>query len=276
MRVPDHWGIIGFPISHSLTPRLFEIVGKYVGIEGSNNLSIETQNIEDFITNSLPILNEYDEEATIWLSCTTPMKHEIRFLCDHIFDEPRGPNGELIDGWPINQLMKLGKIWYGTNTDGSGFVAAIEHIGIKVKGTILKIKGGGSTAISIATAWSASGGKIIPVEGRRKLINQDTAHDSWKPWRNSIIEDCYADLAIDVDVINPTKKKIERWTDAKRFLSITYNEKSSIDDFGVIMVSAQHLEAWKGIFTKKNSSWTKSNSEVKLPTLSQILELLDN
>ena len=84
MRVPDHWGIIGFPISHSLTPRLFEIVGKYVGIEGSNNLSIETQNIEDFITNSLPILNEYDEEATIWLSCTTPMKHEIRFLCDHI------------------------------------------------------------------------------------------------------------------------------------------------------------------------------------------------
>ena len=29
MKTPAYWGIAGFPISHSLTPRLFEIVGEH-------------------------------------------------------------------------------------------------------------------------------------------------------------------------------------------------------------------------------------------------------
>ena len=71
MKTPAYWGIAGFPITHSLTPRLFQIVGRYLGITDVISVFIEAENIEEFTTKIDQI------EGDIWLSCTTPLKHSI-------------------------------------------------------------------------------------------------------------------------------------------------------------------------------------------------------
>ena len=47
MKTPAYWGIAGSPIAHSLTPRLFKIVGEYVGISGIQSVFIEAKSIDE-------------------------------------------------------------------------------------------------------------------------------------------------------------------------------------------------------------------------------------
>ena len=100
------------------------------------------------------------------------------------------------------------------------------------------MRGGGSAARAIAAAWAAEGGSIISVEGRRPLVSG--------PWDSAIISDGEAALAIDLDAAAGGGESAE--LPAKQQVSISYGEEASKNDFAVIMVVAQHLEAWKRIF----------------------------
>jgi hypothetical protein len=119
------------------------------------------------------------------------------------------------------------------------------------------MRGGGSAARAIAAAWAAEGGLIIPVEGRRSLVSG--------PWDSAIVSQGEADLAIDLDAIAGGGDS-ER-LDAEKQVSISYGENWKIDDFAVIMVAAQHLEAWKKLFSPDKID--------QLPSLVELLELLD-
>ena len=222
MNGPAYWGIAGYPISHSLTPRLFELVGAKLGLT-AQSVYIEADSMDEFETN----LNNL--QGDIWLSCTAPLKHSPQARL--AVSGPEGVNA-------INQLKLQNGNWTGTSTDGVGFVAACRHIGVEPNGSILRMRGGGSAARAIAAAWAAEGGLIIPVEGRRPLISG--------PWDSAIISDGEADLAIDLDAAAGGGESAE--LSAKRQVSISYGEEASKNDFAVIMVAAQHLEAWKRIF----------------------------
>lgn len=241
MKTPAYWGISGFPISHSLTPRLFNIVGNALEIEEVKHVFLQANNSKEFKRN----IEQLDGD--LWISITSPLKHIVGELLGI-------SNQEEINS--INQLMRTNGIWYGINTDGYGFIEAAKYIGINPSKSILKIRGGGSTARSIAAAWSESGGEIIPVNGRRKLVSG--------PWDISIIESGEADISVDLDA-NPGGEDSCMIKERKN-VSISYNEYSKIDDFAVIMLAAQHLEAWKRFFLHENVE--------KLPPLSYILERL--
>ena len=241
MKTPAYWGISGFPISHSLTPRLFNIVGNALEIDEVKNVFLEANNSEEFKRN----IEQLDGD--LWISITSPLKHIVGELLGI-------SNQEEINS--INQLMRTNGIWYGINTDGYGFIEAAKYIGINPSKSILKIRGGVSTARSIAAAWSESGGEIIPVNGRRKLVSG--------PWDISIIESGEADISVDLDT-NPGGDD-SRMIKERKNVSISYNEYSKIDDFAVIMLAAQHLEAWKRFFLYENIE--------ELPPLSYILERL--
>ena len=97
---------------------------------------------------------------------------------------------------------------------------AAKYIGINPQEAILKIRGGGSTARSIAAAWSEAGGKIVPINGRRELTDG--------PWDKSIIEDCHADIAVDLDTEpGQINNKI---MNANMTVTLSYNEHSKIND----------------------------------------------
>ena len=240
MNGPAYWGIAGYPISHSLTPRLFEIVGSELGLK-AQSVYLEADSMDEFETNL------YNLQGDIWLSCTAPLKHSPQARL--AVSGPEGVNA-------INQLKLQNGKWTGTSTDGVGFVAACRHTGIEPNGSILRIQGGGSAARAIAAAWAAEGGLIIPVEGRRPLISG--------PWDSAIISDGEADLAIDLDAAAGGGESAE--LSAKQQVSISYGEEASKNDFAVIMVAAQHLEAWKRIFAPERIE--------EIPSLDYVLNQL--
>ena len=240
MNGPAYWGIAGYPISHSLTPRLFELVGAKLGLT-AQSVYIEADSMDEFEKN----LNNL--QGDIWLSCTAPLKHSPQARL--AVSGPEGVNA-------INQLKLQNGKWTGTSTDGVGFVAACRHTGVEPNGSILRMRGGGSAARAIAAAWAAEGGLIIPVEGRRPLISG--------PWDSAIISDGEADLAIDLDAAAGGGESAE--LSAKQQVSISYGEEASKNDFAVIMVAAQHLEAWKRIFAPERIE--------EIPSLDYVLNQL--
>ena len=222
MNGPAYWGIAGYPISHSLTPKLFEIVGAELG-QKAQSVYLEADSMDEFEANLENL------QGDIWLSCTAPLKHSPQARL--AVSGPEGVNA-------INQLKRTNGVWSGTSTDGVGFVAACRHIGVEPNGSILRMRGGGSAARAIAAAWAEEGGSVIPIEGRRPLIGG--------PWDSAIISDGEADLAIDLDAAAGGGESAE--LSAKQQVSISYGEDATVDDFAVIMVAAQHLEAWKRLF----------------------------
>ena len=236
MNGPAYWGIAGYPISHSLTPRLFEIVGERLGLE-AQSVYLEADSMDEFEANLKNL------QGDIWLSCTAPLKHSPQARL--AVSGPEGVNA-------INQLIRTNGVWSGTSTDGVGFVAACRHIGIEPKGSILRMRGGGSAARAIAAAWAEEGGSIIPVEGRRALVGG--------PWDSAITSECKADLAIDLDEAAGGGDSTE--LSAKQQVSISYGEDATADDFAVIMVTAQHLEAWKRLFAPRRKNDIPSLDDV--------------
>ena len=186
-------------------------------------------------------------DGDLWLSCTAPLKHSPQARLD--VGGPEGVNA-------INQLKRIDGKWSGTSTDGVGFVAACRHIGIEPNGSTLRMRGGGSAARAIAAAWAAEGGRIIPIEGRRALLSG--------PWDEAIIDDGEADLAIDLDAAAGGGDSVD--LRAKQQVSISYGDGATTEDFAVIMVAAQHLEAWKLLFASEKAG--------ELPSLAEVLKQL--
>lgn len=241
MTGPAYWGIAGHPISHSLTPRLFELVGRHVGIEGPEVVFIDADGIEEFMS-KVSVM-----EGDVWLSCTAPLKHSPQ---DRLgVSGPEGVNA-------INQLKRVGGKWSGTSTDGAGFVASCKHIGVEPSGSTLRMRGGGSAARSIAAAWAEAGGRISTIVGRRELVDG--------PWSGSMTDTGDAAIAIDLDALPAGGESMD--LGAERQVSISYGDGASSDEFAVIMVAAQHLEAWKSLFAP--------DKESELPSLAELLDML--
>ena len=240
MSGPAYWGIAGYPIAHSLTPRLFTIVGEKLGVH-AQCIFVEAESMSEFEAN----IEQLDGD--LWLSCTAPLKHSPQARLG--VSGPEGVNA-------INQLKRIDGEWSGTSTDGVGFVAACRHIGIEPNGSTLRMRGGGSAARAIAAAWAAEGGRIITIEGRRALLSG--------PWDEAIIDDGEADLAIDLDAAAGGGDSED--LRAKQQISISYGEGATSDEFAVIMVAAQHLEAWTLIFASEQAG--------ELPSLTEVLKQL--
>ena len=241
MSEPSFWGIAGYPVSHSLTPRLFAAVGRHLGIEGPQAVFLEAADIDEFEHRLA------DLDGDVWLSCTAPLKHAPQ---DRLgVTGPEGVNA-------INQLKRTRGEWAGTSTDGLGFVAACRHIGIEPDGSVLRMRGGGSAARSIAAAWADAGGLLIPEQGRRALVNG--------PWDAAVVTDGRAALGIDLDAAPAGGQSAP--LDADTQVSISYGDGADTDEFAVVMVAAQHLEAWKSIFAPERAA--------ELPSLSLLLERL--
>ena len=113
-----------------------------------------------------------------------------------------------------------------------------------------------TAARAIAAAWAAEGGLIVPEEGRRPLVSG--------PWDSAVIES--GDAAIGIDLDAPPAGGGSLALDAQEQVSISYGDGASTDEFAVIMVAAQHLEAWKMIFAPERAA--------DLPSLSLLLEKL--
>ncbi len=285
--------VAGDPIEHSLTPRLFRLVGQHLqGKRYTVSFDACEKITHDNIINAMAwghavkkvIAKEKEGEdlgmREIWLSLTTPLKHQLPV--------DSGTEWTIGDATlaSVNQLRYDGHVWRAANTDGPGLLMVARHFGFdfttsaRMEKPLLCMAGGGSTARACAAAWAEAGGVIWWKSGRRKLSHRG-------PWNDSMIlasEVCDhfgRRLHIDFDRQPGLSPEIEgergaAGSDAPLFLSASYSDEEreytienewGVHLSGLWLLAAQHIEAWRHLFYPSAAD--------ALPTLPELMELLD-
>ena len=260
---PINWDYTSSPFgkfrNRALIQKALEITGT-INVENENfidaNDNIKRANFPLDKNSKLP-KKSFSEE--IWINLTTPLKHQLTSQAVMDFNE-----SSKIES--VNVLRWDGHGWWSSNVDGCGVVRCAEFFGIEVtSGATLCLIGGGSAARSTAYAWTKSGGKLKPVNGRRELGEG--------PWSKSIVEYDGYDLLINFD----SDEIPSRFQDLGLVLSPRY--KSMDGDVnqrcmdlleqgydGRWMLVAQHLECWRQL-------WAPQHID-SLPSISLLLTKL--
>ena len=130
-------GVLGSPISHSLSPLLHKTAYEFLGIEGSYSaFEVPSGQLQNFLNNEGSALNS--------VSLTMPLKEEALSIADSVSDLAR----QIQSG---NTLFKKDGLWNLTSTDVEGFSFALDSHNRNAMGDVLII-GAGATARAVIAA----------------------------------------------------------------------------------------------------------------------------
>ncbi|MHB2027260.1 MAG: shikimate dehydrogenase [Acidimicrobiales bacterium] len=152
--------VVGSPIGHSLSPQLHEAGLKETGLMGTSiRLECGLDGLDD-----LADLARANFDA---LSVTSPLKARIVPMCDELSEVATRARC-------VNSLLvRRGKI-YATNTDGDGFVGALQHqFGVALEDTHAVVVGSGGAASAIVEALVRHGASSVAIRAR----NERTANE---------------------------------------------------------------------------------------------------
>ncbi len=141
-------GVLGSPISHSLSPLLHKTMYEFLGIDGTY-LAFEVQSgqLQRFLDSEGSTLNN--------ISLTMPLKEEALLIADSVSDNAR----QIQSG---NTLSKIEGQWNLASTDVEGFTFALESHNKNAKGDVLII-GAGATARAVIAACDGVSDKVTVV-----------------------------------------------------------------------------------------------------------------
>jgi shikimate dehydrogenase len=240
----DHYGLIGNPVSHSLSEKYF--TDKFL----LNNIDAR---FERFLLNSIEALPQLiaSYPQLKGLSVTSPFKTDILFYCDELDDSARqvgAANMLKISKRPGGFHLK------GYNTDKDGFATAIlNKLGNKRPAAMILGSGGAARAVAFALAGLGISFMVVSrSEGKGKL--------TYKSLTKKLIEDHPL-------IINATPLGMGRYIDAcpdipyqhltsKHLLfDLIYNpeqtlflkkgkEQKAATENGFLMLQAQAEKAW--------------------------------
>jgi shikimate dehydrogenase len=146
-------GVVGYPIGHSLSPRLHEAGLAIAGLEGTSQ-RIELK--EDQVEQLRRLLGSSFDA----LSVTMPLKRVAAGLCVEL-DEVALRTGV------VNSLLVRGGEVHGACTDGRGFVASLRaQFGANVEGMNALVLGAGGAAWGIVDALVEAKVGAVSIEGR--------------------------------------------------------------------------------------------------------------
>ncbi len=136
------YGIIGYPVEHSLSPLMHNVAFKTLGVDATYELfSLKNDELDKFFVDlRLP------ESPIFGLNVTVPYKEAVVKYLDGVtpFAEKVGAvNTILIDG-----DRKL----TGYNTDAPGFLSHLTEIGFQIEGKRISILGAGGVSRAIIAA----------------------------------------------------------------------------------------------------------------------------
>ncbi|MGH9020461.1 MAG: shikimate dehydrogenase family protein [Acidimicrobiales bacterium] len=146
-------GVVGYPIEHSLSPRLHEAGLAYVGLEGSS----ERVALRD---SEVARLGELLAGRFDALSVTMPLKRAAVGVCDEL-EETAQRLGV------VNSLVVRDGRVVGDSTDGAGFVDALTStFSLGARDVDAVVLGAGGAARAIVDALAGEGARSIWVVGR--------------------------------------------------------------------------------------------------------------
>lgn len=155
---PYHFGVMGSPVRHSLSPRMHQYWLKTFGIDGLYE-AFETDGSEQDFLQKFQICCD---KGVTGFNITIPHKLHAHALCDHL-----GEEAKMVES--VNTLtVKKGRI-YGDNTDILGFIQNIKrHKAYKIakKTQNVVIIGAGGTTRSVLYALLCEGFQTLHIVNR--------------------------------------------------------------------------------------------------------------
>ena len=173
-------GVVGFPIEHSLSPQLHRAGLALAGLEGSS----ERVELRDGESSKL---RQFMSDRFDALSVTMPLKAVAAQLCDSL-DVVATRTGV------VNSLLAHEGQIQGANTDGQGFVNAVEaEFSYSLAERRVVMLGAGGAAQAMVDAVVHAGAESVTVLGR-SLANvdaltgrYDNVHDHFETGRVDLI-----------------------------------------------------------------------------------------
>jgi shikimate dehydrogenase len=145
--------VLGYPVSHSLSPQLHEAGLALAGLAGSSQ-RVEVR--EDEFSRVTALLGPRLDAASV----TMPLKGVVASVCDRL-DAVATRTGM------VNSLWWHDGRLYGANTDGQGLLDALsDEFRFDASGTRVVVLGAGGAARSIVDALSAAGADEVVVHAR--------------------------------------------------------------------------------------------------------------
>ncbi len=146
---PKKLGVIGNPVSHSMSPILHGFFYKKFKINAIYKKYCPTpENLADYIS-------YFKENEFLGFNITVPYKQEIIKYLDYIH-----PDAEKIGA--VNTVKIIDGKLYGYNTDGDGFCMQIKDI----KDKDVKIIGAGGSVLSVVHSLVKFGAKSVTIYNR--------------------------------------------------------------------------------------------------------------
>ena len=166
-------GVLGLPISHSLSPLLHNTMYDFLGIDASYKAyEVASGDLKHFLDDEGSSLN--------CLSLTMPLKEEALTIAGSVSNISR----QIQSG---NTLHKVEGVWQLTSTDVEGFTHALNFNNRDAKGNVLII-GAGATARAVIAACDGVSEKITVVNRspdrelaiRKSCPNSEVQFTSWE------------------------------------------------------------------------------------------------
>ncbi len=158
------FGLIGSPVSHSLSPHIHNAAFQAVGYDGVY--------IPFHVRELGNLIDDFESAGVEGFSVTIPHKEGIIPLLDRVDTEARRMGA-------VNTVYRRNGQWLGTNTDVSGAWKALETTGIDLHGKRWTLVGAGGVARAVAYSAGARGRpKSLLVLGRTRQRLESFVRDA--------------------------------------------------------------------------------------------------
>jgi len=149
------FGLIGSPVSHSVSPELHSHLAESLGLDVSY-LAFDVKR-EDLGN----IASFFRSTDALGFNVTVPYKIDIIKYLDEVDDDAKNMNS-------VNTVVNRNGKLYGYNTDGEGFCRYLLIKGCQIKGKNILVIGAGGASLGVCYKLAEYGAKSITVTSRTK------------------------------------------------------------------------------------------------------------
>ncbi len=170
------YGIFGYPLGHTLSPRMQEAAFEASGIKAYYLvLELDRSHFHKLMKGiSRLLLNGFN--------VTVPYKGEILPYLDGLSPEAKAVKA-------VNTVYRSGSRWVGTNTDIYGFLTSLRHDGrFNPRGKKVLVLGAGGSARAVVYGLAKQGAREIQMAARRPLRARAIIRDFKKSFRKTTFE----------------------------------------------------------------------------------------
>ena len=183
---PAIYGLIGYPVRHSLSPLMHNAAFKKLDMNAEYRLfEVRPEELEDFLLRDVPVNDSegkhFSSQEIKGFNITIPHKVRAKEILEKHFPEGAGIAHYVYSSGAVNTVKRKGKKIYYLNTDITGFRQSLQkdlQFNPKDKNVLLIGCGGAGRAIVAALAWRTLPYKIYIYESNQGVACSAGAHFS--------------------------------------------------------------------------------------------------